>query len=98
MDTYRLARHIIAYRPGKDIAVGYILDFMGEKAPDGWLFCEGQKVGKQQYPELYAVVGDAYQRQIKNPIRRWYMFWEPKTIPEPLFYDFRLPDFRGKIL
>lgn len=92
MDSYYVTRAIICHDPLRGI-VGQI-SLLAGKPPAGYLECDGRKVGKMQYPELYEVIGDAYQLQIKNPGRRWYDFWEPKTIPEPLFYDFRLPNYR----
>lgn len=41
-------------------AVGVIQAYGGTTAPSGWLLCHGQEVLKADYPELYAVIGDAF--------------------------------------
>ena len=39
---------------------GAILAFAGMKAPDGYFECNGSRVSKADYPELYSVLGDIY--------------------------------------
>lgn len=39
------------------VPVGTIVPFPGEQAPLGWMFCDGRSITKEEYPELYAVVG-----------------------------------------
>lgn len=38
--------------------VGVTESFMGRVAPLGWLMCQGQRLGKGEYPELWEVIGD----------------------------------------
>ena len=39
------------------VPVGTIVPYPGEQAPLGWMFCDGRSITKEEYPELYAVVG-----------------------------------------
>lgn len=43
-----------------DPMVGEIRIWAGSTAPDGWQFCQGQKVNVSTYPVLYGVVGNSY--------------------------------------
>ena len=40
--------------------VGSGCEYYGLTAPDGWLFCNGAAVSRQDYPELFAVIGTTY--------------------------------------
>lgn len=40
--------------------VGSIVDFSGETAPEGFLFCYGQAVSRTTYDELFSVIGTTY--------------------------------------
>lgn len=40
--------------------IGEIKIFAGNFAPVDWLFCNGQLLSVQQYPALYAVIGNTY--------------------------------------
>lgn len=40
--------------------LGEIRMFAGDYAPRGWMFCAGQTLAMNEYPALYAVVGNAY--------------------------------------
>ena len=40
--------------------VGTIQIYAGEKAPSGYLLCQGQSVSKTSYPALFAVIGTTY--------------------------------------
>lgn len=40
--------------------IGEIRIFAGNFAPDGWFFCQGQKLSTSQYQALYAVIGATY--------------------------------------
>lgn len=39
---------------------GVITHYGGKNPPEGWLVCDGSKLKKEQYPELYAAIGDIY--------------------------------------
>lgn len=43
-----------------NIPVGTIWIFAGEDAPEGWLFCNGQRLSWDTYPDLFAVIGLTY--------------------------------------
>ena len=49
-----------AFRGAGVCPTGSILPFGGTVAPAGWLLCNGDAVARAGYPDLYAVVGDAY--------------------------------------
>ncbi len=40
--------------------IGSIKMFAGEYAPDGWMFCQGQTLSINKYPQLYAVIENTY--------------------------------------
>lgn len=40
--------------------VGLIVPYANASVPAGWLKCDASELGKLQYPELYAVIGDTY--------------------------------------
>lgn len=40
--------------------IGTIHQFAGANSPDGWLFCKGHDLLKEDYPELYEVLGTTY--------------------------------------
>lgn len=42
------------------IPVGAIIPFAGTVAPSGWALCHGGSVSKDDYPELFEIVGYAY--------------------------------------
>ena len=42
------------------IPVGVIVPFAGKKAPSGWALCHGGGVPKDEYPELFDMVGYVY--------------------------------------
>lgn len=42
--------------------VATIITSVAEKAPDGYLLCDGGIYAQSQYPALYAVIGDKYNR------------------------------------
>lgn len=39
---------------------GFVQMFAGATAPSGWLFCDGSEVAIDDYPLLYAVIGNTY--------------------------------------
>ena len=43
-----------------DTPIGMIQSFGGSAIPSGWLLCNGAEKNKTDYPELYAVIGDAF--------------------------------------
>ena len=40
--------------------IGSIVAFAGENIPDGWLICDGSILNKNEYDELYKVIGTAW--------------------------------------
>lgn len=62
------------------VPIGTILPFAGSVAPRGYLFCDGSEVDRQQYPDLFSVVGNNYTGP--TPLRG--------------INTFRLPDLRGR--
>ncbi|MEP0553695.1 MAG: tail fiber protein, partial [Balneola sp.] len=43
-------------KTGFVMPVGSIIAFGGKNAPEGWLICDGQKITKAKYPDLYSVL------------------------------------------
>ena len=39
---------------------GTIVAYGGEKAPTGWVVCDGTELGKTDYADLFAIIGTAY--------------------------------------
>lgn len=39
---------------------GFIIDYAGAVAPDGWLLCNGAAVSRTTYPALYAAIGTTW--------------------------------------
>lgn len=42
------------------LPTGYMMLTTGDHAPRGWLPCHGQRVSREDYPELYRVIGTTY--------------------------------------
>ena len=40
--------------------IGSVIMFAGVNVPNGWMFCNGQSLNKNNYPELYAAIGTAW--------------------------------------
>ena len=40
--------------------IGNIIAFTGQSVPSGYLVCDGSAVGREEYPELFAVIGTSY--------------------------------------
>lgn len=45
---------------GVVVPSGVVVPFAGSAAPSGWLLCDGSVLSQDQYPELFAVLGTAY--------------------------------------
>lgn len=69
---------------------GSITAFAGSSAPDGWIFCQGQELSIEDYPELYAAIGTTWNNAT-NPT-------SGSAYGNPASGKFRLPDFRGAFL
>lgn len=69
---------------------GSITAFAGSSAPDGWIFCQGQELLIEDYPELYAAIGTTWNNAT-NPT-------SGSAYGNPASGYFRLPDFRGAFL
>lgn len=39
---------------------GFIFDFAGTEAPEGFAFCDGRSLSKSEYPDLFDVIGYTY--------------------------------------
>ena len=42
----------------KDLPSGILLPFAGSATPDGWLLCAGQKVKRETYSNLFAIIDE----------------------------------------
>lgn len=40
--------------------IGNIIAYTGQSVPSGYLVCDGSAVGREEYPELFAVIGTTY--------------------------------------
>ena len=40
--------------------IGNIIAYTGLSVPSGYLVCDGSAVGREEYPELFAVIGTTY--------------------------------------
>lgn len=45
---------------GYSMPEGTVLYYAGSTAPNGWLVCDGSEVSKEEYAQLYAVIGTTY--------------------------------------
>lgn len=45
---------------GGNLPTGCVIPFAGTTIPDDWLLCNGQAVSRQEYDDLYAVIGIKY--------------------------------------
>jgi hypothetical protein len=43
-----------------DVAVGTLLMYAGNEAPEGFLLCDGSAVSREEYKALYAAIGEKY--------------------------------------
>lgn len=62
------------------VPIGGILPFAGVRPPDGYLLCDGSEVERVKYPQLFDVIGVAFNG----------------ASPLLGIGTFRLPDFRGR--
>jgi len=62
------------------VPIGGIMPFAGPTAPYGYLLCDGSEVERVKFPELYDVIGNAYNG----------------TAPFIGVGTFRIPDLRGR--
>lgn len=73
----------------ESVPVGTVLLWSGAMAPEGYVMCDGGVLSKADYAELYAVVGDSFNRG---------------ATPNGDVYDapagayFRVPDLRGRFV
>jgi microcystin-dependent protein len=42
------------------LLAGLVMEFAGDTAPDGWLFCDGSAVSRETYAVLFGVIGTTY--------------------------------------
>lgn len=55
-----IEQKLIAGELSKDTPIGVIHEYAGESAPAGYLLCDGQAVSRDEYANLYAVIGERY--------------------------------------
>ena len=41
----------------KTVPIGTIIQYLGNEAPDGYLICNGASLSREEFPELFAVIG-----------------------------------------
>lgn len=46
--------------PAAGFSPGMLMQYAGETAPTGWLFCRGQEVSRTTYADLFAAIGTLY--------------------------------------
>lgn len=46
--------------------IGAIYEYPGETEPTNFMFTNGQALKKDEYPELYAIIGDKYRKEDNN--------------------------------
>lgn len=46
--------------PIDGVPVGVIMQFAGITAPDKYLLCNGQEISREEYSDLFSVIGDTY--------------------------------------
>lgn len=63
------------------VPIGAILPYAGATPPDGYLLCDGSEVERSKYPELFDIIGVAYNG----------------TSPLVGVNTYRLPDLRGRM-
>ncbi len=68
--------------------LGVIQMWAGENVPDGYLLCNGQEYKQQDYPELYKVLGTAFNNAMGADGRQY------TTVTG----NFRVPDLRGRFV
>lgn len=49
--------------------IGAILDYAGTSAPEGWLFCSGQSLSREDYEDLFTAIGTTYGAPDANTFR-----------------------------
>ena len=75
--------------------IGEIKMFAGpfNKIPSNYKLCAGQVLEKNEYPLLYAVIGDMYNEGPCSDNETGHTFYDP-----PSEGKFRLPDLRGRFI
>lgn len=68
--------------------LGIVQMWAGAMTPDGYLLCTGQELAKADYPELYAAIGDTFNKAMSSSGSAY------TTSPG----HFRLPDLRGRFI
>jgi len=62
-ENFRELEQRIAQLEGfREVPAGTVIAFAGADAapPNGWLWCDGQAVSKNEFPELFAALGTSY--------------------------------------
>lgn len=68
---------------------GCVMAFAGENIPPGWLHCDGSRLDRNMFPDLFAAVGTRYSEAFHS---------QAGSGPSIAEDTFRLPDYRGSIL
>lgn len=78
------------YLPQLTVPIGAILDWPSQllTPPENYLFCDGQLLVTEDYPDLYAIIGTVYNRLGSGDT--------DEEFPDPEG-QFRLPDLRGRV-
>ena len=51
---------------GGNLPIGTIVEWGGTKIPEDWLLCNGQSLDRDEYPELFEVLGTIYGGNDEN--------------------------------
>lgn len=83
------------------VPVGTILSFAGTTAPVGFLICDGSHISKNDYADLYALIGDTYGSAEGYFTLEWVdsnndEIMDPDEMVEIPSY-FNIPDLRGRV-
>jgi hypothetical protein len=82
--------------PGQPI--GMIMPIIeGSPLPEGWIVFDGRVVRREDYPQLFEVIGLRYTLWPETPFRQWLRRLLSLPGPADAYRpgEFRLPDLRG---
>lgn len=82
------------------VPIGTVLTFACEQLPDGWLPCDGRRLNKQEYRELYEAIGDRFganPTQFRIPdLRAGFIRGLDHSVHAALTYAIRAKSDRSK--
>ncbi len=73
---------------------GAITAYVGLSSPEGWLICDGSVVSKLQYPLLYNIIGNTFNKSNSSSSSNKSNSSNLSNNPN----NFNLPDYRGVFL